>query len=52
MVSNPGKHRVRGFALKGREITMRLMGGIARTIWSPFRALRRGDTVPRVETRG
>jgi hypothetical protein len=28
MVSNPGKHRVRGFALKGREITMRLMGAL------------------------
>jgi hypothetical protein len=25
---NPGNHRVRGFALKGREITMRLMAGI------------------------
>jgi hypothetical protein len=49
---NPGNHRVRGFALKGREITMRLMGGITREIWSPFRALRRGDTVPRVETLG
>jgi hypothetical protein len=26
------------------------MSGITRAIWSPFRALRRGDTVPRVET--
>ena len=25
---NPGKHRVRGFALKGREITVRLMGAL------------------------
>ena len=25
------------------------MGRISRAIWSPFRALRRGETVPRVE---
>jgi hypothetical protein len=49
---NPGNHRVRGFALKGQEIMMRSMGGITRAFWSPFRALRRGDTVPRVETLG
>jgi hypothetical protein len=49
---NPGNHRIRGFALKGREITMCLSGSITRAIGSPFRALRRGDTVPRVETLG
>jgi hypothetical protein len=40
---NPGNHRLRGFALKGREITMRLMGGVTREIWSPFSFVSEGQ---------
>ena len=50
---NPGNYQVRRFALKGREITILVRRMLwTHSIWSPFRALRRGDTVPRVETLG